>query len=411
MSYINIDDVDFKDGIRDAFGRVRVSQPITIFEHLSRYTALSAYNDFDSLTANGGSILFKENESCIDLKVPTTSGARAVKQTYRYFPYQPGKSKLVFLTGVLDISGGDVNRVCKIGVFDDERDKTVDTGGDGFFFALSGTTLVVGKRSSVTGTQIDTIIPQSEWNVDPMNGLGNSRVNINVSKTQIFFFDQEWLGVGSVRMGFVIDGVLYYCHKFHHANNIDEVYTRSASLPIRYEIENSDTCSKGGILKQICSTIISEGGFSPQGDIRSANTGTTASVVSATDSPIIGIRVNPSYNRTSLTLKSIDLKLDSNQSILVQLIVNPTTVTGASWVSVNNSLVQYDTSATSLSGGTVLYTGYLRDKGDSLNIADIANYIWASSNIKGISIPFYIIARSFSSTANTYCAVTWQEIT
>ena len=100
------------------------------------------------------------------------------------------------------------------------------------------------KRSSVTGSLVNTEISQSNWNVDPLNGNGPSGLTLDLTKVQIIWFDFEWLGSGTVRCGFIINGVYIHCHSFQHANVTEGTYMTTASLPQRVEITNLDTTER-----------------------------------------------------------------------------------------------------------------------------------------------------------------------
>ena len=79
--------VSFAGTNTDAFGRLRVSQPYTLFDSQNRY---AIDNQFDTSTVTGGSTTYLPNESSVRMDVTTASGAEVVRQTFRSFPYQPG---------------------------------------------------------------------------------------------------------------------------------------------------------------------------------------------------------------------------------------------------------------------------------------------------------------------------------
>jgi hypothetical protein len=155
----------------------------------------------------------------MDLAVTTTSGSKVYRETLRVFPYQPGKSLLILSTFVFNEAKTNLRQ--RAGYFDNNN---------GFFLELSGTTLSFVRRSYVSGTLVETKIPQSDWNTDKLDGTGLSGITLDMTKAQILWSDMEWLGVGSVRMGFVIDGVLITCHTFNHANIISSTYITTATL-------------------------------------------------------------------------------------------------------------------------------------------------------------------------------------
>ena len=90
--------VQFPAVATDAFGRLQVSEPYTLFDSQSRY---AADNQFDGSTVNGASITYDSNASTVLLSADTTSGSKAVRQSYRCMPYQPGKGLLVLATFVM----------------------------------------------------------------------------------------------------------------------------------------------------------------------------------------------------------------------------------------------------------------------------------------------------------------------
>ena len=180
----------------DAFGRLRISEPVTLFEH--KNTHVSNAVCFDQNIIGTANAVRNSNDSTVVLST-LANGDSVTRQSRRYITYQPGKSLLVMMTGVLNArSGGNQSgTVAEIGYFDDSN---------GVFFRYSDSTLEIIKRSSVTGSVVDTNVDQVDWNLDKLDGTGNSGVTLQADKAQIFVFDFEWLGVGRVRVGIAIGG-------------------------------------------------------------------------------------------------------------------------------------------------------------------------------------------------------------
>jgi hypothetical protein len=169
--------------------------------------------------------------------------------------YQPGKSLLIFNTFVMNTLTANLKQ--KVGLFD---------ANNGIFFTADGTTLKIVRRTYTSGAAVDTEISQSSWNGDTLNGTGASGFTLNAATSNILFIDIEWLGVGSVRVGFVINGQLITAHTFYNANSLTTVYMQTANLPIRYEIERAGTITAGTYtLQQICSSCISYAVIVPAG--------------------------------------------------------------------------------------------------------------------------------------------------
>lgn len=249
MSYIS--NIGIRPGSwQDAFGRLRVSEPTNLFNAQLQYD-LNPYI-WDTILAGAGSVTHQANRSSAALSNgDTASGSRAVFTSRQYIRYQPGKSQQFFVTFVGNAA--QTNVIKRIGLFDDENGIFVQQSGTG---ALSFTI-----RSYVTGAAVENTVAQASWNVDTLDGNGPSGVTIDFTKAQIFVADIEWLGVGSVRVGFVVDGEVIVAHQFNHANSLDSVYMSTANLPVRYEIINDGIAGAVAELEAICSSVNSEGGF------------------------------------------------------------------------------------------------------------------------------------------------------
>ena len=236
----------------DAFGRLRVSNPLTIFDSKN---IMSKNNLFDESLTGSGTVSYTANKSTVNLNVTQASGDKTIRQSKRVMSYQPGKSLLIFNTFVMNTLTANLKQ--KVGFFD---------ANNGIFFYADGTTLKIVRRTYTSGSAVDTEISQSSWNGDKLNGTGASGFTLDPTTSNILFIDVEWLGVGSVRVGFVINGQLITAHTFNNANSLTTVYMQTANLPIRYEIEAAAALSSGTYtLQQICSSCISEGGYSPSG--------------------------------------------------------------------------------------------------------------------------------------------------
>jgi hypothetical protein len=326
----------------DAFGRARISSPFTLFDSQNRY---ADSGDFDTATATGGTSTFSTNTSSMDLAVTTTSGSEVLRESYRVFPYQPGKSLLIMTTFVMNAAKTDLRQ--RVGYFSTQNGVFVEQS-DNIYMVL---------RSFVTGSTVDTKVAQENWNQDKLDGNGPSGFTLDMSKSQIFWTDLEWLGVGSVRCGFVINGQLIICHVFNNANINANVYMTTAILPVRYEITNTDTTASESTLKQICSTVISEGGYARTTALTVARM-TSDKAVTTSFVPLVSIRL-ASGRLDAVVLPALYSALPtSNANYEIALIKNPT-LTGASFAASGSSNVDFDLAATALSSGTIVGTTFI----------------------------------------------------
>lgn len=330
-------------GSSDAFGRQRIAQPFTLFDAQLKYTKRTDL--FDELTVGGGTTNYLITESSLEMSVGTTSGDRVVRESKNVFPYQPGKSLQIMATFVMD--EGQTGVAQRVGYYGSQN---------GIFFSNENGVNYMVKRSYISGSSVDTKIPQTEWNVDKLDGTTSSGINLDITKAQILFMDLEWLGVGQVRTGFVIDGNFYVAHVFRHANNIDSVYMTTAVLPVRYEIENIADTVATSTMKQICSTVISEGGYTPNAPVNFVSNGIVGQTLgtAGAEYPLISIRLNSSRLDAPVVIRKLQMLILSNQNVLFQIKRNATiTLNGTSWQTHSNGTVDYVLHDVASGGGNI----------------------------------------------------------
>jgi len=390
---------------KDAFGRQRVSNPFTLFDSSHRFKDNSLWS---TATTGTASATFDVNEGLVDLTVDNSINSEVVRETTKVFSYQPGKSLLIMNTFVMEPSKTGLRQ--RVGYYGDSN---------GIYLELANSTLYIVKRTSVSGVLVDTRIAQSSWNNDTLDGTGASGITLDISKAQISYMDIEWLGVGSVRVGFVINGAFILCHVFYHANEITSTYITTASLPLRYEIKNTAGTSGNSTLKQICSTVISEGGYELRGlqqaigiPITTPKTLTTA----GTFYPIVSIRLKTTnldaiIVMTALSIMGIGNGINYNWQIRAS-----GTTTGGSWVSAGtNSSVEYNISGTSFSGGRILASGFLNSSNQgspSIDILREALFKFQLERDSLTSTPYELTLVVAARTANEsiYGSMDWEEI-
>jgi len=359
--------VEFNPTATDAFGRLQVSEPYTLFDSQNRY---ASDNQFSTSTTGTGTTSFLTNEAAVKMEVTSGGVGSVVRQSYRSMPYQPGKGLLVLATFVMD-SNNSVDLTQRVGYYNSQN---------GVFFQRINGVFSFVLRSYVTGSVSDArTVNQSSWNGDKLDGTGPSGLTLDPTKAQILWMDFEWLGVGSVRCGFIINGVFILCHTFNNANEITSVYMTTAILPMRYEIISSSAIAAS--LKQICCTVISEGGYE-QASIDHVARRTTIfnNIDTAADFyPIVSIRLASTALGAVVIPNRIQFQPTTLQNYEIALIKNPT-LTGASWAAVGSDAnVEMDVSATAISAaGTIVQTGYIANTGGGGQTSTLAptGYNW-----------------------------------
>ena len=389
----------------DAFGRLRVANPLTLFDSSHRF---QDNNLWATSTATGGAVSFNTNQGLVDLTVTAASGSKVLRETTKVFAYQPGKSLLSMSTFVF--AGAKTNLRQRAGYFGTDN---------GIFLQLDGTTLSFVERSLSTGTT--TVVPQANWNGDKLDGSGASGLTLDISKAQILWMDIEWLGLGTVRIGFVINGQFITCHSFHHANLITTTYITTASLPLRMEIENTGATSGSSTLKQVCSTVISEGGYQLYGVQKAAGTVITSPYNMATQGtyyPIVSIRLKSTRLDAIAILTALSV-LPATSGNYNWRVLAGTTTAGGSWTDPgSDSSVEYKINGTDVSGGRILASGFISQSNQSNPAVDI---------LKEALFRFQLERDTFTATAyeiaiavagqtiggggaNMFASLDWEEI-
>jgi hypothetical protein len=399
----------------DAFGRLRVSNPTTLFDAKTLFDAQPLL--FDNDTIGTGSILYVQQRSSTELTSGTGTGAgnRAVRQTRRYFNYQPGKSQLVFVT--FNAYGAEAGCEKRIGYFD---------GGNGVFLRIEGDgTVSMVQRSNVSGSVVDTVVPQSAWNRDKMDGTGPatgnpSNLDLDLTKVQIMVVDFEWLGVGVMRVGFDIDGETVYVHEFLQANLGTTVYMQTPNLPVRWEIQNTGTPGTNPKLDAICCSVQSEGGANPIATKRSIDMGITVNTgIGTTLTPLISIRLKAASNRATVfpNISNVLATLVGDWRYAVMLFPRGTGLGAATiWTSLTNSAIEYNTdraTITSPGNGIILGSGYGSSSNQAAQVAvatDIASVLALGTDIDGTTDEVVLAVQALSGTNNFIGGLGWVEL-
>lgn len=363
----------------DAFGRVRVSNPLTLFDSSHRFTDNNLW--VNSITGTA-SATFNTNQGLVDLTVGTASGDQIIRETIKVFAYQPGKSLLVMNTFAMNAAKANLRQ--RVGYYG---------ASNGFYLEQDGTNVYFVERSLVTGAVTNTQVAQADWNQDTLNGTGASGITLDLSKAQILYMDVEWLGVGTVRMGFIIDGVFVPAHSFQHANLITTTYITTASLPLRYEIANTGVTASSSTMKQVCSTVISEGGYELRGLQQAIGTTITSPRTLATAGtlyPVISIRLKSTRLDGIVILTALSIMGITNNANYQWRVVASGTTTGGTWVSAGtDSSVEYNLTGTATSGGRILASGYFQGSNQGSTTIDI---------LKAALFSFQLERNSFTAT-------------
>lgn len=394
------------DATIDAIGRLRVSNTDLIE---SLYFVNTAHPLLVINSATGSATAaFNSPTSSIRLTTTTSSSDSIIVQTKRYFRYNPGRSYLVTVSGNLGAKKTNVTQ--RVGYFD---------ANNGLFFQQTSSNLSVVTRTNSSGSPVDTVVNQSSWNIDKLDGTGASGINLDTSKHNLYVIDFLWHGAGRIRYGIFYNGKIVYCHQISGANVTATPYMRTPTLPLRVELVNTGTVGSSTTLDLVCfayqkessDTLTAPYGFS-------AATGRTSFNVGSTTLPLISIRPKATFNsltnRIPIVPQSCSV-VTNQQNTLVSVILNPT-LTGATFNSADtNSAVEFDIASTAISGGTIIHQFYVAASSSlasSVASAEIAQFreLVLGLDIAGSTPDILTIAAiSTAGGTTTFAQTDWQE--
>jgi hypothetical protein len=396
-------------GQLDAFQRLRVSNPAALFYASHEYDAQPLLWD-DTLTA-GGTVTHDADRSAVNLNVTTASGDAVSHRTIEYFRYQPGKSQLLLCT--FQMAAEETGLEQRVGYFDTNN---------GLFLELDDTTLQLVRRTSESGSPVDNTVAQASWNVDPFDGTGPSGLTLDITKSQILVIDLQWLGVGRVRMGFDIDGKVYWAHYFDWANDLTGIYMTTANLPVCYEIETTGVIAGAKALKAICASVASEGGTDRERGYPFSQVSDVVSLGASTEDIILAIRPKATFNSIpnhgQVILTGVEAYAE-DQACICRVYYDSSSFTAASWVSVEaNSHVEYDISATAFSS-THIMRSFFVSAGSAIGNTPapgaagrgLGSLLPIARRADGSTIPIVVSMENMSGTAvNVAVALHWLEL-
>ena len=417
----------------DAFGKLRVSNPYTLLDikFPGQLIGTSDFLDNNLLVCFDSSGNYSADVSGNGyLTIRGDGSGHFISQSRKYCVYQPGKSLLIMMSGVImpqDNLGNYISGFTgRIGYYSNNTYYNLDNTVvyNGFFYQYNSSGCSINHYNK---GNLENIYLQTDWNLDTMDGNGPSRLNLDFSKTQLFMMDFEWLGVGRIRFGFFAYGRIHYCHQITNINILNEPYTSNINLPLRYELIGTGT--NEAILKQICSTAISEGGYSPIGRPFGFSSAIGKSV-SSTEIPILALRGDTGGNNyyhqniLPMDINIIDSTTNNVNMWIIRLYLGSnTSKIGATWIPVDStySASAYATtfslwnSSTSTIGSIILAQGLFSGRG-SVSFGDLTGifndqvvHITSNPSLVSDAIVLTCIRVNGSSPSNVFATMNITE--
>ena len=407
MSYIEDVFIAGQDSANfDAFQRLRVSEVTTLIDIKQLHNKQPLLIDE---ILNGTATSIHSTDNAATTLETSAANDYVIRQTFQRANYQSGKSHYILMTFSGLNTQTNVNK--KVGYFSSSTVAPYTADYDGIFLENDGVNLYI--RVYKNGTLTHSIV-QSSWD-DPMDGTGESGVNLDFSEMQIFAIDFQWLGAGRIRFYFEIAGQLVKAHQVLNANVESQVYMSSPNQPLRWEIRQSGAGS--GRFNQICSSVNSEGATNLIGKVLSANSSNNDLQLtsSGTRYCAMGIRLKTTHFDSVIDILNFDYLAETNDPALWELVLNPTIGAGTfTYTDVTDAAVQISvgnqTAGTSptATGGTTLASGYVSGNG-SINVG-LDSAIKLGAAIDGTRDEIVLVITPITAGLDAYVSYTWREL-
>ena len=404
---------------KDAFYRLRISDPTTLFEGSTIYDANALFFDND-VTANASITGPVDAAMTLSVTAASTANQYAARQTHYYAHYQPGKSLCAYFSFSFGAAVAGITR--RVGFYDIDPAAThLPRNGVVLEQTIAGLEWRLYRGDGVTVQ----IAAQAAWNVDPLNGSGPSGVTLDAVNNLLGFVDMEWLGVGRVRVGFFLRGVPVICHTFDNTG-ISVPYLSSAALPVRYEIRKTANTSATATMRTVCCTILSEGGFEPMGVIRAFQSPVLL-LSGMEEKTCIAIRLRNGYSRAMLVPSGVEIISNLGGNFIAYFSVylwrpsSSSLPSIATWTTVD-PMSMVESTTTDLKGtmdGDTSGIAVLLQKGTvsattKVSFSQVKNALLAAQSAVSVAnrdILMIIISNNSTGTNRQYSTIfTWKEI-
>jgi hypothetical protein len=251
--------------------------------------------------------------------------------------------------------------------------------------AASGAySLAVGTSSGLAGTFAQTkagvsittsFIPQASWNMDKMDGTGSSGVTIDPTKLNVYQIGMQYLGAGAIKFQIEVapDGnnaTWATVHVLQLPNTLTTSSFGNPSFPFTMSATNTGNSGTNLTIK-----TGSVGGFIEGQKVLTGNRYSYSNVlttVGATNLQCLFTIANTRYfkgrlNQSVINILSVSNALKHTSPVIVYVIKGGTLAGNPNFAQVAgdvDSTALLDTSATTITGGRVVWSGHMGDTGE-----------------------------------------------
>jgi hypothetical protein len=380
--------------------RLKISPFQTVFFNTFQYGKET--DIWDESVVGVGTATWNQYASNVVMEVGSTAGSKVVRQTKNVMRYIPGRPSTLAFAIRLEEPQVGIRR--RFGLFNDEN---------GAFFEDDGGTYSYVIRTTTSGITTEVRVTRDDWNGEKFDGNGYTGVTADPTKQQMISINYEWYGAGTVEFNWLMKGETIRSHQFDNSNNLDRVWCSTPFLPIRCEIENVTGVAGTHYLYQGSNSLLHEGNVDKLGTLLSIGnpiTGTTMAVAN-TFYPILSLRLKSNSLQAVMLLRSLQAATNDNTNVYWRLYENAT-LTNPNWVNHPDpdSFMQYDISATAVTGGRDILSGFVVGGGAALvEIDKAADLQLGRSGIGTISDTYTLACASPNTNKRALTVLNWIE--
>ena len=272
---------------------------------------------------------------------------------------------------------------------------------NGCFFGFNGASFGVMHRQN----SVDMWVADTDWNGQQLPGYKISDI-LDPTKGNIFAIQIQSIGFGTVNF-IIYDpscGIPFTVHTFSFSNISTDPSVYNLDLPLMAEVSNT-TNNTNIKLETPAATVFTEGTLTELTSMRNEARNILSGLTS--ESAILTIKSKSTFsgilNNVCSVLDTISVATDGTKPVTLRLIKDTTLGGAPSYTDVDtNSVMQYDTAGTTVSGGsteTVLYLG--KSESQLLTIKNMEINV-----LPGHTLTFAVYS---SASTDVYLNVSWIE--
>ena len=356
-----------KDLPLTAFGDLRTAELSPVLQISFEYTVTNT--EIGTIEVlNSGTVT--QADAMVVVSTGTTTGSNAEWETRRHAKYRAGLGGVMRFTTLFTQGIAGTEQI--VGLADVEGVTASHKNGYAVGFS--------GEDFGFFRWQNDVLffVPLTSWN-DPLDGTGASGMTIDPTKLNVFFIQFQYLGAGAVKIWVEDDltGGMILAHTLLYANlNITpSVFNPNFHMMVR--VDNGATTSN--MIAKSASMAYFIEGKTEYTELQQPQTGTgqkTKTSITA-ERAILTVRNKSTYaskvNFLDVLLENITSSIEAgsaNNLGAVRLVRNATLGGTPSWsdLDTNNSLLEIDTSGTTVTGGKELFSSPLAGKNDRFGV-------------------------------------------